>query len=74
MEGKEKKIEKIVEGLEEGKDRKGRICEGKKEAQEWCKEQKSRHENEEEEKIRNIKSEAEAWKYINKYRNKKTEG
>lgn len=41
---------------------------------EWCKVQKSRHENEEEEKIRNIKSEAEAWKYINKYRNKKTEG
>lgn len=41
---------------------------------EWCKVQKSRHENEEEEKIRNIKSEAEAWKYINKYRNKKTVG
>jgi len=46
----------------------------RKEHKEWCKVQKSRHENEEEEKIRSIKSEAEAWKYTNKYRNKKTEG
>ncbi|XP_018307231.1 trichohyalin-like [Mycetomoellerius zeteki] len=35
---------------------------------EWCKEQKKKHEREEENKIRNIKSETEAWKYINKFR------
>lgn len=41
----------------------------RKEYREWCREQK----HEKEEKIRNIKSETEAWKYINKYRKKKTE-
>lgn len=40
---------------------------------EWCKEQKKKHEREEENKIRNIKSETEAWKYINKFRKKKAE-
>lgn len=47
----------------------------RKEYREQCKEQKKKHEEEEEEekRIRNIKSEAEAWKYINKYRKKKTE-
>lgn len=43
----------------------------RREYREWCKEQKKKHE--EEERILNIKSEAEAWKYINKYRKKKTE-
>lgn len=44
----------------------------RKEYKKWCKEQKKKHEKEEEQ-IRNIKSEAAAWKYINKYRKKKTE-
>lgn len=39
----------------------------------WCNEEKRRHEEEEERKIRSIKTEKEAWKYINKYR-KKREG
>lgn len=43
----------------------------RREYREWCKQQKKKHE--EEERILNIKSEAEAWKYINKYRKKKTE-
>lgn len=43
----------------------------RKEYREWCREQKKKHEKEE--KIRNIKSETEAWKYINKCRKKKTE-
>lgn len=43
----------------------------RKEYREWYREQKKKHEKEE--KIRNIKSETEAWKYINKCRKKKTE-
>ncbi|XP_024881253.1 ABC transporter F family member 4-like [Temnothorax curvispinosus] len=74
MEGKEKKIEEIVEELEEGRIGKEEYVREKKEHKKWCKEQKGRHESEEEEKIRNIKNEAEAWKYINKYKKKKAEG
>lgn len=37
----------------------------------WCKEEKRRHEEEEERKIRSIRTEKEAWKYINKYRKKR---
>ena len=41
---------------------------------EWCEAQKKKHAEAEEEKIKNIRSEKEAWKYINKYRKKKSEG
>ena len=39
---------------------------------EWCEAQK-KHEKAEKEKIKNIKSEKEAWKYINKYRNQRSQ-
>lgn len=75
MEGQEKGVKKSIERTEKRRIDKEEYVRKRKEYREWCKEQKKKHEEEEEEeeRIRNIKSEAEAWKYINKYRKKKTE-
>ncbi|KAL6418758.1 hypothetical protein ACFW04_014226 [Cataglyphis niger] len=43
----------------------------KKDYKIWCEEERKKHEKEEEEKINNIRTEAEAWKYINKYSKKR---
>lgn len=37
----------------------------------WCEKEKKRHEKDKGIKINNIRTEAEAWKYINKYRKKR---
>lgn len=74
MERYEKKIKKSIGRMERGKISKEEYIRKRRRYKEWCKEQKKRQEEEEEEKIRNIKNEAEAWRYINKYRKRKMEG
>ncbi|XP_039304823.1 golgin subfamily A member 6-like protein 22 [Solenopsis invicta] len=64
---KKRELRKMLRNLKKGRiDREDYIAR-RKEYKEWCKEQKKRHEQAEEEEIRKIKSEKEAWKYINKY-------
>jgi len=46
----------------------------RKEYKEWCKERKREYERQKEEKMRNrteIRTEQEAWKYINRFRKKR---
>lgn len=47
------------------------FCRIRKDHRKWCGEERRRHEEEEEEKIKVIRTEQEAWKYINKYRKKR---
>ena len=56
--------------------RKGRISReefwGKRKMyKEWCEEEREKYERREEEKIRMIKTQSEAWKYINRYGGRK---
>jgi len=69
---KKRELRKALKDLKKKIGRENFITKRKR-YKEWCKEQKKKHEEEEEIKIRSIKSEAEAWKYINKYKEKKTE-
>lgn len=71
--GKKKELRRVLRELKKRRIDKEEYVRKRREYREWCKEQKKKHEEEEEERIRNIKSEADAWKYINKYRKKKTE-
>ncbi|TGZ50575.1 hypothetical protein DBV15_11466, partial [Temnothorax longispinosus] len=71
---RKRRLRRLMRDWKKGRIGKEEYVRERKEHKEWCKEQNGRHKIEEEEKIRNIKNEAEAWKYINKYRKKKAEG
>jgi len=72
MEDEKERIKKSTEGFKEEKISREDFITKRKGYKEWYKKQKKKHEEEEAIKIRSIKSEAEAWKYINKYKEKKT--
>lgn len=63
----------MLRRMEKGKISREDYVKKRKDYKIWCNEEKRRHKEEEERKIRGIKTEKEAWKYINKYR-KKREG
>ncbi|XP_067209997.1 uncharacterized protein [Linepithema humile] len=70
---KKRELKKELKKLEKGKINKKKYVEKRKEYRKWCEEEKRKHEEEEEQKIKLIRTEKEAWKYINKFR-KKREG
>jgi len=72
MEDEKERIKKSTVGFKEEKIIREDFITKRKGYKECCKEQKKKHEKEEEIKIQSIKSEAEAWKCINKYKEKKT--
>lgn len=59
--------------MRRGKIEKEEFIKKRKEYRNWCEEEKERLKKEEEERINSIRTEEEAWKYINKFR-KKREG
>ena len=65
-----RELRRTLRDLKKGRINK-EICGKKERYKEWCERQKKKHKEEEEKKIRNIKCETEAWKYINKYIEKK---
>ncbi|XP_011862183.1 PREDICTED: putative golgin subfamily A member 6-like protein 6, partial [Vollenhovia emeryi] len=71
---RKRRLRRLMREWKKGRIGKDEYVKERKEHKEWCKEQKRRHESEEVEKIRKVKNEAEAWKYINKYRKRKAEG
>lgn len=74
-EWKEKKREmrKDLRRLKKGKISREEYIKKKNEYKKWCREKRKKVEEEEEERIKAIRTEEEAWKYINRYR-KKREG
>jgi len=78
MEDEKERTKKETEGAKEEEDKQGRLHYKKeitkrREYKEWCKTRKREHVEEEEIKIRGIRTEAEAWKYINKYKGRRGE-
>lgn len=73
MEGKKRELKKELKKLKKGKIDRETYVERRKEYRKWCDRERKRHEKEEEETIKAIRTEEEAWKYINKYR-KRREG
>ncbi|XP_039302912.1 uncharacterized protein LOC120357160 [Solenopsis invicta] len=71
---KKRELRKTLRNIKKKRISKEDYIAKRKEYKEWCKEQKKKHEQAEEEEIRRIKSEKEAWKYINKYGKKRKEG
>lgn len=70
---KKRELRKELRKLKKGIIDRGEYVEKRKEYRKWCEEEKRKHEEEEEQKIKLIRTEEEAWKYINKFR-KKREG
>lgn len=70
---RKREIRRIFRNWRKGKCGKDEYWKERKEYKEWCKEKKREHERQEEEKIRGIRTEQEAWKYINRFR-KRREG
>lgn len=68
---RKRELRKELRKLKNNKITKGEYAEKKKGYKKWCKEKRKEYEKEEEKKIKSIKIEAEAWKYINKFRRKK---
>lgn len=66
---KKKELRKELKKLKKGKINKEEYI--KKEYRAWCDKKRERYEMEEEEKLRLIKTEEEAWNYINKFRKRK---
>lgn len=73
MEEREKIFEENVKKMEERKDiiNKEEYIRIRRDYRRWCEEERKKHEKEEERKIRMIRTEKEAWQYINKYRRKR---
>lgn len=70
---KKRDLRKELRKMRKGKIRKEEFIRKRKEYRRWCEQEKEKHRREEENKIREIRTEEEAWKYINKFR-KKREG
>lgn len=68
---RKREVRKILRQFRKGKVEKEQYLEKKKEYKEWCREKGERHEEKEEIKLRGVKTEAEAWKYINRYKKKR---
>ncbi|XP_025074790.1 uncharacterized protein LOC112552838 [Pogonomyrmex barbatus] len=66
-----RELRKELGRLKKGKISREEFVQKRKEYREWCKKEKHKHEREEEERIKTIRTEEEAWRYINKYRKKK---
>ena len=64
---RKKEVRKPLRQYRKGKVEKEQYLEKKKEYKDWCRKKKGRHEEKEEVKLRGIKTEAKAWKYINRY-------
>lgn len=71
---RKRELRKEMRRFRGGKINREEFVKKRKEHRKWCAEEKERYEREEMEKIKLIKSESEAWKYINKYRGKKRGG
>ena len=70
-ETKKRELRRKLGKLKRGKISREVYIEKRREYKEWCNKERKRHEKEEEEKIRAVKTEEEAWKYINKYRRRR---
>ncbi|XP_011637362.1 trichohyalin-like [Pogonomyrmex barbatus] len=68
---KKRELRKELGRLKRGKISREEFVQKRKEYRDWCKKEKHKHEREEEERIKAIRTEEEAWRYINKYRKKK---
>lgn len=71
MEEKKREMRKELRRLRKDKISREECIRKRGEYKKWCKGEKKKHEKEEEEKIKTIKTEKEAWKYINKYKKKR---
>lgn len=71
MERKEEKTKKKMRKWRRGKCEMEEYLKERKEYKIWCREKKKEYERQEEEKIRKIKTEQEAWKYINRFRKRR---
>lgn len=69
-----RKLRKELRELKKGRINKEDYEIKRRKYKEWYEAQKKKHKEAKEEKIRNSRSEKETWKYINKYRKKKSEG
>jgi len=70
---RKRKVREQLRSWKKGKCEKGEYWKERKEYKEWCKEKKREYERQEEEKIRSIRTEQEAWKYINRFRKEERE-
>ncbi|XP_076248106.1 uncharacterized protein LOC143187781 [Calliopsis andreniformis] len=68
---RKRELKKTMRAWKKGKINREEYIGKRKEFRAWCEEEKRRHALEEEEKIKNIRTEAEAWKYINRYRKRR---
>ena len=71
MEGEKREIGKMLKKWRKGKIEREEYVERRREYRRWYEEERKKHVKEKEEKIRAIKTEEEAWKYINRYRKRK---
>jgi len=65
---KKRELRRELRKLKKDKIQREEYVEKRKKYRKWCDSERRKHEMEEEEKIRLIRTEEEAWKYINKYR------
>ncbi|XP_050469789.1 uncharacterized protein LOC126863566 [Bombus huntii] len=68
---RKREIRRKMTKFRKGKCSREEFIEEKKAFKQWCKQRNEKQEEEEMEKINKIKTEQEAWKYINKYRRRK---
>lgn len=68
---KKRELRKTLRKVKRGKMDSEEYIKRRKEYKIWCKKEKEKHEKKEEERIRLIKTEAETWRYINRYRKKR---
>ncbi|XP_020298200.1 vicilin-like seed storage protein At2g18540 [Pseudomyrmex gracilis] len=68
---KKRELRRKLRKLKKDKIKREEYVRKRREYRKWCEGEKKKHEEEEEEKIRSIRTEEEAWRYINKYRKKR---
>ncbi|XP_033175429.1 golgin subfamily A member 6-like protein 22 [Bombus impatiens] len=68
---RKREIRRKMTKFRKGKCSREEFIEEKKALKQWCKRRKEKQEEEEMEKINKLKTEQEAWKYINKYRRRR---
>ena len=69
MDGEEERVKKEITKTKKWQDK--QFWGKRKKYEAWCEREREKYERREEEKIRMIKTESEAWKYINRYGERK---